>query len=80
MLTFVNISAYLGCYACLFLLLKVLKTLLLKVRALVISIGRYFGISTYATDKFAAEYYAAEILAFSNFAAGIFALRKFRHV
>ena len=36
MLTFVNISAYLGCYACLFLLLKALKTLLLKVRALLI--------------------------------------------
>ena len=37
MLKFVNISAYLGCYACLYLLLKAFKPLLLKVRALTIS-------------------------------------------
>ena len=37
MLIFVNISAYLGCYVCLFLLLKALKRLLLNDRALIIA-------------------------------------------
>ena len=37
MLKFVNISAYLGYYACLFLLLKALTPMLLNIQALVIS-------------------------------------------
>ena len=36
MLKFVNKGAYLGCYVCLFLLLKALKPLMLNVRALII--------------------------------------------